>query len=74
MVLDELQERTSALDALDLDRRGAARLEHLVAREQSASFDWRFQKNVKLTASVKLLVGPGLLSRYQHWKFHVSPG
>ncbi len=30
--------------------------------------------NVKLTASVKLLVGSGLLSRYQHWKFQVSPG
>ncbi len=27
-----------------------------------------------LTPSVKLLVGPGLLSRYQHWKNHETPG
>lgn len=30
-------------------------------------------KKVTDTASVKLLVGPGLTSRYDAWKFHVSP-
>ena len=30
--------------------------------------------NVMLSASVKLLVTVGLASRYQAWKFQVSPG
>ena len=30
-------------------------------------------KNVIDTASVKLLVGPGLVSRYHAWKFQVWP-